>query len=260
MRKVTPLVLATIVPALLLTACTSALKKRCESTNWFEYGETVAKRGQRTSSDSFVLDCEKEEAKVDHSSLSQGFQKGLDEYCTPDFAYRMGRQGEFLSNDMCSGAMELMMKPKHDQGVRDYCQASNAEAAGATGKKYNQICPKELEAAFLPGFNQGRKKYLTGLITRKEGEVQDLDREISGIEKRKGEARQDIQRMDWDKARLQSLPASDATTHEIQQLDSRMQSGQWNIQQLDRQISDQQGKQRTLRQEIREAQGELSTL
>jgi DNA repair exonuclease SbcCD ATPase subunit len=255
--------------ALLFSAsCASALKKKCEGTNWFEYGEGVAKHGQRPASDSFVLQCEKEEAKIDHSAMSQGFQKGLDEYCNPDFAYRLGKQGEFLSGDMCSSSMELQMEPKHETGVREYCQPTNGESAGAVGRKYNQICPKELEAAFLPEFGKGRKKYLTGLIARKEGEVRDLDREIENLERRKQPIREDIQRLEWDRTRLRSLVPANSTSNttnnaaaqELNQVDSRIRSLQWDAGRLDQQISEIQRKQRALREEAREAQGELPTL
>jgi hypothetical protein len=257
--------------AFLFAGCASAIKKKCESTNWFDYGESVAKQGQRPASDSFVLQCEKAEAQIDSAALSQGFKKGLDEYCTPDFAYRLGKQGEFLSGDMCSGGMEIQMKPRHEAGVREYCAATNGEAAGAAGKKYNQICPKDLEAAFLPEFNRGRKKYLVGLITRKQGEIDDVERQIADLERHKAELRQDIQRLDLDRSRLQGPTLAGASNapqgaqqngrdQELQNLTNEIQRKQWDIDADDRKIQQKRGEEDKLRGELREAQGELPTL
>lgn len=260
---------AGLLGPLTLSSCASALKQKCEATNWFEHGELVAKRGQRTSTDGFLGQCEKEEAKIDHAALSQGFQKGLGEYCTPEFAHRLGKQGDFLSEDMCAGAMELRMRPEHAAGVREYCQAANGETAGSSGRKYNQICPKELETAFLPEFKKGRRKYLAALVAQKQAEIQDIDQDVLALERRRLTLRDDLQRMEWDKRNLQSrippgateLDASvKAARNDLYSLDSDIRSKRRDADGLDAKINESQNRQRTLRQEIREAQTELSVL
>ena len=257
------IVLATSL--VLFSACASAIKKKCESTNWFEHGESVAKRGARPSTDSFVLECEKEEANVDSAAISRGFQKGMTEYCTPDYAFRLGKQGEFLSADFCGGGMEIQMKPKHHLGLLEYCQVSNGETAGATGKKYNQICPKELEAAFVPQFNLGRKKYLNGLIARKVGEVSDLEIEASELERKKQGITQNVNRLQWERVKLQQRAPSeqkleDPTQKQLSAIEQDIRSAGWESHSLDSKMDSLRNKQKELRQEMREAQGELPTL
>jgi hypothetical protein len=244
----------------LCTSCASALKKQCESTNWFEYGESVAKKGQRAGSDSFVLQCRQEEANIDHAALSNGFRKGLDEYCTPDFAYRLGRQGEFLAQDMCSGELEIRMKPKHTAGVKDYCQAGNGEAAGSTGKKYNQICPRELEEAFLPQFNKGRRKYLDGLIVRRQAELQDLDKDLQALDRRRTELRQDLRRAESDRTSLAALAPTERGKKLLDETDRRIRDLQGDLRRLDYELNGKEAQKKRLREELHSAQGELPTV
>jgi hypothetical protein len=230
----------------------------------------MAKRGQRTDSDSFVRECEKAEASIDSASLSKGFQKGLDEYCTPEFAYVLGKRGEFLVNDMCSGSAERMMKPKHEEGVREYCQPANGVQAGAQGKKYNQICPKDLETAFLPQFNQGRKRYLSSLATQKEAEIQDIDKEIGDLNRKKHEMLFEIEQLMRQKTVVQTTTVNrTGSSVQVEQvsaernsrnIESEIQSIRWNMNRVDQEIESKRKRQQALRQEIRDARTEEGTL
>jgi predicted nucleic acid-binding Zn-ribbon protein len=207
-----------------------------------------------------VLQCRKEEANIDHAALSNGFHKGMEEYCTPDFAYRLGRQAELLSNDMCSDSMLIKMKQRHAEGVKDYCQPSNGEPAGASGKKYNQICPREMETAFLPEFNKGRKKYLTGLIARRESEIHDLERDVTNLERRKDDLRHDLRRAEGEKAIAQALTPSDKSRLLVDTIERRIRDIRSDLHRVERDISGKQSRQQSLREEMRTAQGELPTL
>lgn len=48
----------------------------------------------------------------------------------------------------------------HDQGVITYCTANRGFNIGKSGRSYNGVCPANIEADFLSGFNQGRDIYL----------------------------------------------------------------------------------------------------
>jgi len=159
-----------------LTACASYLKRKsCESINWFEHGKQVALRGEWLNSDKTLNECRKVDADIQESQLDLGFKNGMQKYCTGPNAYWTGKNGDFFSRDLCEGPQIQTLLQEHKKGVRDYCDKTNGQTAGSSGKKYQNICPKELEVAFLPEYRKGRKKYVQAMITNRESDLRDLD-------------------------------------------------------------------------------------
>lgn len=166
-----------------LFACSSYFKRKtCESTNWFEYGQRVALEGRRLSGDQFISECNNAEADVAESALDRGFKSGLEKYCQPETVFQTGKSGNFFSTEMCTGQGLNVLTEKHRSGVKEYCQKSNGYPSGAKGKAYNKICPAELEGAFLPEFNRGRKRFIQSNIVENEKLAHRLDHEISSLQ------------------------------------------------------------------------------
>lgn len=165
-----------------LVSCASYMtRKSCEATNWFEYGEKIAMDGRRTTGDQFVNDCRKAEADIDESQLDLGFKSGMQKYCTPDGIYKVGRDGNFFNTDMCSTSGLNTLRLRHNDGVLEYCKKANGYSAGASGKEYNKICPRELERDFLPEFNRGRRRYLSTRISQNQGQIGELEIKASKL-------------------------------------------------------------------------------
>lgn len=162
--------------ALNLSACASYFKRQeCDKINWYNHGQEVALRGEWLNSDKTLLECRKAEANVNESQLDQGFKAGMEQYCTPQKAYQIGKAGDNFSRNLCEGPSISSILAKHAQGIRDYCSKINAFAAGASGKKYQNVCPPSLEKDFLPGYHRGRKKFIEAQISDKESERQQLN-------------------------------------------------------------------------------------
>lgn len=167
------------VAALNLVACASYFKrKECESTNWFEHGKTVALRGEWLASDKLVSECRKVEADIQESQLDQGFKNGMQRYCTPENSYKTGKAGDSFSRDLCDGPEINGLLQNYRRGITDYCAKTNGMAAGASGKKYQNVCPKELEPAFMVEYRKGRKKYVTTMISNREDDIRNLDNQL----------------------------------------------------------------------------------
>jgi hypothetical protein len=45
-----------------------------------------------------------------------------------------------------------------EEGLAIYCTLENGYDVGYAGRRYSNVCPPELEAAFLQGYEQGRKE------------------------------------------------------------------------------------------------------
>jgi hypothetical protein len=166
--------LPAILLVMLIAGCTSyQIKSECERTDWYKYGQSAALAGRRLSGDHKIKQCEDVDAKVDDVALDHGFKEGMSAYCEPEMVLQNGKRGDFFNDDMCEHTVRLQRE--HQAGVRMYCSKANGFAAGAIGKTYNGICPKDLEAAFVSQFNRGRKNFLSATIASNESALSDLE-------------------------------------------------------------------------------------
>lgn len=153
-------------------------RKSCESINWFEHGQSVALRGQWLNTDATLNSCRKAEADIGESELDRGFKSGVQIYCSNERAYLTGKSGDLFSRDICDGPQLQVLLSEHSRGLKDYCSPANSVSAGTSGKKYQNVCPLELEKGFLPGYQKGRKKYIQTVIENKSEEIRSLDGEL----------------------------------------------------------------------------------
>ena len=260
-----------LLAAFALPSCASYfVRQSCNKIDWYEYGKSVAMSGNRLSGNTHVRQCEDAEANINYTALDQGFKKGMLDYCRPDTALAIGRRGEFFAPDMCDGENVRLLKSQHQQGVISYCQKSNGQSAGATGKRYNQICPKELEAEFLNEFNLGRKRYLAATVYQTNIEIGDLQNEINRLENEKNHlvsqlaiesatsGRTMTREMKYDEFtqtyKEQVNYAEDASAQ------SRRSDLQMRMSSTDSEIANKRSQQSDLRKKIRELDGEMLTL
>jgi hypothetical protein len=231
----------------------SSLKKKCNDTNWFAHGESVAMQGKRLDQDDFVAQCRKVEADVRDGDLDLGFKKGMQDYCEPDTVFRTGKKGEHFNKDMCGSGQLRLLVAKHQEGVKEYCDPSNGYAAGTAGKPYNLICPKSLEKAFLPEFKKGRKAYLTELVNQRTSEIAAVDGDIQRKERERQELRRELSSLQSDMAFVKSggrrniiigkksIVINERTTAQSRQtyehdLQTDIQDLQWRIGNVDSEI------------------------
>jgi hypothetical protein len=177
--------LIVVVGVLSATGCASALKKKCQDTNWFKHGQKVALGGERLNADSFAKQCRKEKVDVDDVQMDLGFKSGMQSYCELSEAFAIGKRGVRFNLTMCDSGKARSLTESHKKGVEEYCRPENGKAVGASGGVYSGICPKELEPAFMPIYQKARHGYLTGLIEGKESESVLLQQLIGQINQNK---------------------------------------------------------------------------
>jgi hypothetical protein len=172
----------------------------------------------------------------------------MQRYCTAENSYKTGKEGDLFSRDLCDGPELSMLLQNYRKGVTDYCAKTNGQNAGASGKKYQNICPKELEPAFLVEYRKGRKKYVQAMISSREDDVRDIDGKISNKRSQLSYAQVRLNGLESQKSSLEAqknfTPAGN--TGAIGYLDGRISS-------LSNDIS-------TARNEVYSQQNEISTL
>jgi hypothetical protein len=258
-----------VLLAIGLSGCASYFKRKsCEKTNWFDHGYKRAMSGKRLEGDDFLKQCEKVEAQIDYGEADRGFKAGMGNYCKPKTVYSTGRKGEFFNENLCDGAGLKKLKVEHAKGVKELCQAKNGKQKGATGWKYNNICPSELEEGFLSTYRVGRKIYLEGQAKQKRQEIRDLDKRVRewNIQKaatttrlltmRKGKETKVVTRYDPEKksyVKKKTSTEDEATQRRRRELEGQL-SG------YDRKIADARRKQDQLREEITKLETEARAL
>ena len=266
--------LVLILVATFLPGCASYFKrKECEKTNWFDHGYKRAMSGKRLQGDNFLQECQKVEAQIDHPAVDQGFKAGMGNYCKPEVAYQTGKKGDFFNENMCDVGGVRKLKARHAQGVRDLCQPSQGKAKGATGWKYNNICPKDLEPGFLRTYNVGRKIYLGGVVKSKQSEIVSLDQKISDYNRQKTELSMRLRNLgsvgkttkrrvvDVGSGKFEESYSSTTPSQESpEQLRLQKDDLERKIRRLNNQIQSSRNKQSQLRKEIATIEAEARAL
>ena len=243
-------------------------EKSVRKTNWFQHGYDTAMKGKRLQGDGFLQQCEKVEAKIDFAAADQGFKAGMGNYCKPQTVYQTGRKGEFFNENLCDGGGLKKLKAQHAKGVKDLCQPGNGHKKGASGWKYNNICPKELEAGFLATYNKGRKIYLSGVIAQKRSEIRSLEDQIRDHERRKtevalrmasmGSTKQVTKTRTFDRAAGRYVETS--STSENEEAQRKRRGLESDLRSLNSKIESKRKKQATLRKEIHAVEAEARAL
>lgn len=101
---------------LLLSGCATLNESECRSVDWFDLGTRDGSSGYgRDRLDAHREACGEFGVATADAAWIEGYGAGLESYCEPDNAYRVGRQGGY----------------------------------------YGKVCPLELEREFLPAYQIG---------------------------------------------------------------------------------------------------------
>ncbi|WP_347357368.1 DUF2799 domain-containing protein [Bdellovibrio sp.] len=259
------------VLTLSLVGCTSYFKRKsCEEINWFEHGQKVAMRGQWLNADNTLNECRKVEAEIQESQLDRGFKSGVEKYCIGANSYLLGKSGDLFSRDICEGPQINVLISEHQRGIRDYCAKSNGFTAGTSGKRYQNVCPKELEPSFLPEYRKGRRKYVQSLIDSKDKQVRSIDMDITAKRNSLSFAKGSLHMLESQKTNLEhqknsalSSKQSYLVTHfeaQIQSLDSDLSIKRSEVSNLENDIRSLESNRDKLNSEITSFREELPSL
>lgn len=155
-----------IISSIFFTSCSSCIKRQeCASLNWYDIGYQTAMSGQRPKMNDQYQGCLNVGADIKEADLDRGFKEGMTNYCKPETVYVTGKSGSPFNMDFCDPAQTSTLKGKHQTGINEYCSSTNSFNAGVSGKKYLGVCNANQEREFLPGYKQGRKKYLNARLS-----------------------------------------------------------------------------------------------
>jgi len=107
-----------IMLALGLNGCASLSKEQCLAGNWSQIGQSDGRQGYKLASlDAHFKACAEHGIRPNPQEYKQGYNKGLNTYCTP----------------------------------------TNARHVGEAGNTYHYVCPADKEEAFLRQYRYGKE-------------------------------------------------------------------------------------------------------
>ncbi len=127
-----------------------------------------------------------------------------------------GRQGYTLSRfeEHQTACTEYQVQPNYEayqtgrlEGLQEYCTTANGFDLGNQAKKYENVCPPELEAAFLDGYTEGLTNALRTMeqqLYTAEDKRNEKERQLSytNDDKERDKLRAEIKTMDAEVTRL----------------------------------------------------------
>jgi len=156
-------ILLTCILSLYFVGCASALKERCEKTNWFEHSRDVALDGRYLEEDALIKEC-KEVDRTSAVQLDLGFKSGHERYCTYENFFRKGEAGDVINYRMCDMLTLKNMQERYISGLKEFCTPEVGYVYGGSGKIYKKVCFLSAEEKFLPQYYKGRTEFLSRSI------------------------------------------------------------------------------------------------
>jgi hypothetical protein len=134
-----------VIIAVVLIGCSTLSKNECLQADWYEIGRRDGNMGKPRA-----LFQEHVEACVEHNVRAN--------------------RGDYFRG--------------RDDGLKNFCTYDNGFSRGRFGNARTYVCPPELEAPFMAGFNDGLKVYrYERQVAALEKKLQDIDNQIQEKEK-----------------------------------------------------------------------------
>jgi hypothetical protein len=185
-------ILILLVFSFSLLSCSYFARKKCEEVNWHQYGYDLAMKSKRPASDNYIKKCEEVEALIRHDQLSVGFKEGMAKFCTPDTAYKNGRDGAAFVITICDEpGLAKKLKGAHKKGRNDMCE-NDGYKFGKAGKIYDNHCSPKLEQNFLKEYAKGRVVYLQEQIISADATVDNLNEEVFELQREQSRVQTDM--------------------------------------------------------------------
>ncbi len=115
-----PRYLPTLAVLLLLPSCGPLIENYCNSKDWHQSGYDSGFSG--ASSTAFESDrstCASVGITADREGWMRGHRRGVQEYCTIDNAYEIGKRGDRIST-VCTPDQRNRMSAAHRDGLKHY--------------------------------------------------------------------------------------------------------------------------------------------
>lgn len=195
--------------------CTNIEKNECKKTYWPSQGFEDGQEGRPSRLSMFLTKCSPFHVTVDNQAYLEGYDKGLDLFCSEDSAFSRGFQGltpenvcennakyktgyelgvqnfcseEIGTKDATEGkAINPFCKAKgkysmgYQKSLKSFCTQDTGYKLGLEGKPITNICKKDVQKSFQMGYQNGRKEFLKTDTKRIQTEIVNAEKQLTLI-------------------------------------------------------------------------------
>lgn len=142
--------------ALLLTQCGSLERKECESIHWATQGFNDGAEGRYSRLSQFLSKCASHDVSVGSNEYLEGYQKGLDKFCSEESGFSRGVQG-LAPEKICEDNKKYSIS--YDSGKQNYCTYEVGVKDAQAAKLARLFCERDTQ--YFQGYLDGLKKFCT---------------------------------------------------------------------------------------------------
>lgn len=145
-----------ILSCIYFSGCTNIDKNECRKTHWPTQGLEDGQEGRPSRLSMFLTKCSAYDIKVNNDAYLEGYEKGLDKFCSEDSAFSRGFQG-LTPEKVCSQSVKY--NTSYKLGVQNFCSDEIGTKDALEGKKANVFCDSKTK--YFKGYFTGLKKFCT---------------------------------------------------------------------------------------------------
>lgn len=164
---------------LLLAGCATISQNECQVADWQAIGFQYGSQGKNsTVFEQYRKDCAKYQIKADFKSFQQGYQHGLNEYCSFENGLSTGEGGAHYNNQCPRGRYPHFAKGYH-AGLKRYCTYDRGYTLGTEGESAHTHCDETEFPEFKAGNRAGYARFeVSQNIEKLEDELLTLEDDI----------------------------------------------------------------------------------
>lgn len=140
----------------LFIQCSSLEKKECESIHWPTQGFNDGEEGRYSRLSEFLSKCTPHDVRVESNGYLEGYQKGLDKFCSEESGFSRGVQG-LDPEKICEDNKKY--KVSYQSGKQNYCTYEIGTKDAQAAKPARLFC--ERTSNYFQGYQDGLKKFCT---------------------------------------------------------------------------------------------------
>lgn len=139
-----------------LVQCSSLERKECENIHWATQGFNDGAEGRYSRLSQFLSKCSSYDIKIGSDQYLEGYQKGLDKFCSEESGFSRGVQG-LAPEKICEDNKKYNVS--YDSGKQNYCTYDIGQKDAQSAKPARLFC--ERDSNYFQGYQDGLKKFCT---------------------------------------------------------------------------------------------------